>query len=44
LLATPYIGLSVPDRLRKNLHIYAEEVFATADYNERFGHVVRTIV
>jgi hypothetical protein len=44
LLTTPYIGLPVPDRLRNNLHIYAEEVFATADYNERFGDVVRTIV
>jgi len=44
LLTTPYIGLPVPDRLRNNPHIYAEEVFATADYNERFGDVVRTIV
>jgi hypothetical protein len=34
----------VPDRLRNNPHIYAEEVFATAEYNERFGNVVRTIV
>ena len=44
LLTTPYIGLPVPDRLRNNPHIYAEEVFATADYNERFGDVVQTIV
>ena len=44
LLTTPYIGLPVPDRLRNNPHIYAEEVFATAQYNERFGDVVRTIV
>jgi hypothetical protein len=44
LLTTPYIGLSVPDRLRNNPDIYAEEVFATANYNERFGVVVRTIV
>ena len=44
LLTTPYIGLPVPDRLRNNPHIYAEEVFATADYNERFGVVVGTIV
>jgi hypothetical protein len=44
LLSTPYIGLPVPDRLRNNPHIYAEEVFETADYNERFGDVVRTIV
>jgi hypothetical protein len=44
LLRTPYIGLAVPDRLRKNPQIYAEEVFATAEYNERFGNVVRTIV
>ena len=44
LLTTPYIGLSVPDRLRNNPHIYAAEVFATADYNARFGDIVRTIV
>jgi hypothetical protein len=44
LLTTPYIGLAVPDRHRNNPHIYAEEVFATAEYNERFGNVVRTIV
>lgn len=44
LLTTPYIGLPVPDRLRNNPHIYAEEVFANAQYNERFGDVVRTIV
>jgi len=44
LLTTPYIGLPVPDRLRNNPHIYAEEVFATADYNKRFGDVIRTIV
>lgn len=43
LLTTPYIGLAVPDRLRNNPHIYADEVFATADYNERFGNVVQTI-
>lgn len=43
LLTTPYIGLPVPDRLRNNPHIYAEEV-ATPDYNDRFGDVVRTIV
>jgi hypothetical protein len=44
LLTTPYIGLAVPDRLRNNPQIYAEEVFATAEYNERFGNVVRTII
>jgi hypothetical protein len=44
LLSTPYIGLPVPDRLRNNPHIYAEKVFETADYNERFGDVVRSIV
>ncbi|HWZ45434.1 MAG TPA: hypothetical protein VNW97_18305 [Candidatus Saccharimonadales bacterium] len=44
LLPTPYIGLPVPDRLRNNPHIYAEGVFEQADYNERFGDVVRTIV
>ena len=44
VLTTPYIGLIVPDRLRKNPQVYAEEVFATADYNERFGEVVKTIV
>ncbi len=43
LLTTPYIGLAVPDRLLNNPQIYAEEVFATSDYNERFGDVVRTI-
>jgi hypothetical protein len=30
--------------LRNNPHIYAEEVFATAEYNQRFGNIVRTIV
>ena len=44
LLSTPYIGLAVPDRLRKDPQIYAPEVFATADYNERFGGVVSAIV
>ncbi len=44
LLTTPYIGLAVPDRLRNHPQIYAEEVFATAEYNERFGNVIRTIV
>jgi hypothetical protein len=44
LLPTPYIGLSIPDRLRNNPDIYAEGVFATADYSERFGDIVRTIV
>jgi hypothetical protein len=44
LLSTPYIGLSVPERLRGNPHIYAEEVFATADYNERFGAVLQAII
>ena len=44
LLATPYMALSVPDGLRNNPGIYAEEVFATSDYNERFGEIVRTIV
>jgi hypothetical protein len=44
LLSTPYIGVPIPDRLRNNPHIYAPEVFATADYNERFGSVVNAIV
>ena len=44
LLSTPYIGLAIPDRLRNNPQIYAPEVFATADYNERFGGVVSAIV
>jgi hypothetical protein len=44
LLTTPYIGLSIPARLLNNPHIYAPEVFATSDYNERFGSVVSTIV
>ena len=43
LLTTPYIGLAVPDRLRNNRDIYAEEVFASVDYNERFGNAVRAI-
>jgi hypothetical protein len=43
LLTTPYIGLPVPDRLRNNPSIYANEVFSTSAYNERFGEVVRTI-
>lgn len=44
LLTTPYIGLPIPDRLRNNSDIYADEVFATTDYNERFGDIVQTIV
>jgi hypothetical protein len=36
--------LPVPDCLRKNPHIYAPEVFATADYSERFGSVASAIV
>jgi len=44
LLSTPYIGLPVPARLRSNPDIYAPEVFATADYDERFGSVVNAIV
>jgi len=44
LLTTPYIGLSIPARLLNNPDIYAPEVFATADYNERFGNVAGTIV
>jgi len=44
LLSAPYIGVPLPDRLRNNPHIYAPEVFATADYNERFGSVVNAIV
>lgn len=43
LLTTPYIGLPVPNRLRDNPSIYAQDIFATSDYNERFGEVVRTI-
>jgi len=43
LLSAPYIGVAVPDRLRNNPQIYAEEVFATADYNERFGGVASAI-
>jgi hypothetical protein len=43
LLSAPYIGVAIPDRLRKNPDIYAPEVFATADYNERFGDVASTI-
>lgn len=43
LLSAPYIGVSVPDRLRKNPQLYAPEVFSTADYNERFGGVASAI-
>lgn len=43
LLSTPYIGLPVPDSLRKNPQIYSPEVFATTDYNERFGSVASAI-
>jgi len=43
LLTTPYMALPVPDRLRNNPHIYAEEVFATSAYNERFGEIADTI-
>jgi len=43
LLTTPYIGMAVPNRLRDNPSIYAQEVFATSDYNERFGEVVGAI-
>jgi len=43
LLSAPYIGMAIPDRLRNNPQIYAEEVFATADYNERFGSVATAI-
>jgi hypothetical protein len=44
LLTTPYMALPVPDGLRNRPEIYAEEVFATSDYNERFGEIIRTIV
>jgi len=44
LLSAPYVGVAVPDRLRKNPHMYAPEVFETADYNERFGPVASAIV
>jgi hypothetical protein len=43
LLTTPYIALPVPDRLRGTPSIYAQEVFATSDYNERFGKIASTI-
>lgn len=43
LLSAPYIGVAVPARLRNNPQIYAEEVFATADYNERFGDFATAI-
>lgn len=43
LLSAPYIGVAIPARLRNNPQIYAEEVFATADYNERFGDIATTI-
>jgi hypothetical protein len=43
MLSAPYIGVAIPDRLRKNPHIYEPEVFATADYNERFGSIADAI-
>jgi hypothetical protein len=43
LLTTPYMAIPVPNRLRDNPGIYADEVFATSAYNERFGEVVTTI-
>ena len=43
LLSTPYINVPVPARLLNNPQLYAPEVFATADYNERFGEVVSAI-
>jgi hypothetical protein len=44
LLSSPYIAVTVPNGLRHRPEIYAEKVFATADYNERFGEVIKTIV
>jgi hypothetical protein len=44
LLSTPYFNLPVPSRLLNDPAIYAPEVFASADYNERFGSAVSTIV
>ena len=43
LLPTPYIGLAIPSRFLNSPDIYAEGVFEVADYNERFGDVVRVI-
>lgn len=43
ILSTPYIGLSVPDRLRNNPQYYAEEVFASSAYDERFGEVISSV-
>lgn len=43
LLSTPYIGLAIPPRLRDHPEIYLNEVFATSEYNERFGAAATTI-
>lgn len=43
LLSTPYIGLAIPPRLRDHPEIYLHKVFATSEYNERFGEVATTI-
>ena len=43
LLPTPYIGVPIPHGLRNNLQLYAANMFATSDFNERFGEAVRSI-
>ena len=44
LLSSPYIAVTVPNELRKRPEIYAEGVFETQDYNDRFGEAITTIV
>ncbi len=43
LLSSPYVGVPIPAALLNNPHYYAQEVFATADYSERFASVVEAI-
>lgn len=43
VLSTPYIGLAIPPGLRDHPEIYLQKVFATSEYNQRFGEVATTI-
>lgn len=43
LLTAPYFNQPLPDLLLNNPAFYAPEVFATDDYNERFGAAVSAI-
>jgi hypothetical protein len=43
LLSAPYMNQPLPSRFLNDLAIYAPEVLATGDYNERFGSAVSAI-